>query len=162
MTRGAKISVLAIAALSSLVAAAAFLFGTRFSTMYRLDVALRQLQYDGRTVLVSGKRTTDPQSVFGCNTFESDLANADLVAIFDSAAAALQAKFHQDPQYLIKTDEEGWDRLCAVWDLPDGHAEVMTGSANDNNYTCVVVGPPDPSMKGRPSSRAAMGSIYER
>jgi hypothetical protein len=162
MTRRTKMWAVAAVALILLVAGTVSLYVDRFNLLYRLDGALQQVQYDGRTLQVDGKGMTDRKVIFACSSFDQPLNNADLAAVFDSATATLKAKFHQDPQYVIKTDDEGWDQLCAMWDLRDGHAEVCTGSGNDSNYTAIMVGPPDGSKKVRPGSRAALRGIYIR
>ena len=84
--------------------------------------------------------------------------------VYRQTAAKLSVRTGRAPTYIMHTDEEGWESLRAIWQLTDGYAELCIGSANDNDYMHLLIGPgrrpayPDK----KPSSPSAMSSIFAR
>ena len=103
--------------------------------------------------------------IFIENTFDNDwITNQEFQLLYHNVTAALSARTGSAPVYRLHTDEEGWESLRAIWQLPDGFAELSIGSGNDNNYAYLLIGPGTRPVAPReiPSSPAKMSSIFIR
>jgi hypothetical protein len=148
------------------VTMAGVLFGIyRFSWRGEVAAAMGPISTDGRHVLLNGKQPANRTLAFHFNTFNQDTLTQDRIRdCFNWSVNTLSRRLNAAPVYVLRTDEEGWDQLCAVWKLPDGYAEAGAGSGNDNDYVYVAVGPGEapPGFSNKPGNHDMLKNIFAR
>ena len=126
--------------------------------------AARRITVVEGALLVDGKPVAGTVELFETNTFSSHVTQRQLRMAFRGAAGTLEGRIGRPPVVVVETDEEGWQRLCAYWELAGGYVELMTGSGNDADWTHLraVAGTRPAGAAQRPAVIEDVTRIYAR
>jgi hypothetical protein len=137
----------------------------RYYWHMRTTAALQPLSSDGKSLLLAGRAPADRTLVLNFNTAEDETIDQHAIrCVFDQSVNVVSACTRTAPEYILRSDEEGWDCLCAVWNLPDGYAELSIGSGNDNDHVYLMIGPGQapPRYANKPGTHRMAKTIFAR